>query len=162
MAFSINHVTLVGNLTKDPELKYTPSGTPVCQFSVATNRSVKQEDGTYKDFPTFHRVLVWQKMAEFVSSKIQKGNKVYVDGRIENRTYEKKDGTIGYTSEIVAQNVIPMSNGQKAARQEEAPLEEPYVNANGEKFPPDDPTDAWDKPKQTKADNDTIILEEEA
>lgn len=111
MAFSINQVTLVGNVAREPELKYTPNGTPICTFSVATNRNVKKGE-KYEEVPTFHRIVVWNKMAEFVSRSVVKGQKIYVDGRIDNRSYEKKDGTKGHTSEVVAFNVIPFSQSR--------------------------------------------------
>lgn len=108
MAFSINHITLLGNVSKDPEaLKYTKGGTAVLNFSMATNRSVKDGDG-YKNVGTFHRIVMYGKLAEWVYNHIQKGTKIYVDGRLENRSWEKKDGSKAYITEIVAENVIPM------------------------------------------------------
>jgi len=107
MAFSINHVTLLGNVTKEPELRYTPAGVATTNLNIATNRSVKKGD-TYTDVATFHRVVIWGKMAEFIAKSVHKGQKVYVDGRVENRSYDQ-NGTKHYISEVVAENVIPMS-----------------------------------------------------
>lgn len=112
MAFSINHCVLLGNLTKDPELRYTKSGKPVATLNMATNHSVKNEDGSYQDVPTFHRIIVWGKMAEFIARDARKGTKVYVDGRITTREYEDKDGNKQRSREILADNVIPMSQAQ--------------------------------------------------
>jgi single-strand DNA-binding protein len=107
MAFSINRAVLVGNMTQDVELKYTPSGNAVASINIATNRSVKKDDA-WEDVPTFHRVVVWGKLAEYLANAVHKGDKVYVDGRIENRKYDDKDGITRYVSEVVAANVIPM------------------------------------------------------
>lgn len=111
MAFSINQVYLVGNVASDIELRYTPNGNAVCNFSLATNRSVKNGDN-WDDVPTFHRVVVWAKLAEWLSQNVSKGNKLVVTGRIENSSYEK-DGIKFYKSEIVAQDVISMSGTTK-------------------------------------------------
>lgn len=109
MAFSINHITLLGNVSKDPEaLKYTQGGTAILNFNMATNRSVKDGDKGYRNVGTFHRIVVYGKMAEWIYNHIQKGTKIYVDGRLENRSWEKKDGSKAYITEIVAENVIPM------------------------------------------------------
>lgn len=116
MAFSINQVYLVGNVASEVELRYTPNGTAVLNFSVATNRSVKQGDN-WEDVPTFHRIVVWSKLAEYLAQNISKGSKVVITGRIENSSYEK-DGQKFYKSEIVAQDVIPMvakGGAQKSA-----------------------------------------------
>lgn len=125
MAFSINHVTLLGNVTKDLELKYTPSQTAVVRLSVATNFSKKQQDGSYKDFPTFHNVVVFGKIAEFLAKSIGKGSKLYVDGRIDNRSYQANDGTTKYVSEIIAENVIPMLPPKTAGQTTAAPAPRP-------------------------------------
>lgn len=94
-----------GNVTRDPELRYTPSGQAVCSFGVATNRSIKKGD-QWENIATFHNVVQWGKQAEFTSSNLKKGMKVTVTGRIDNRSYDAKDGTKKYISEIVAESVI--------------------------------------------------------
>lgn len=104
MQFSINNATLLGNITKDPQVRYTQSGQAVCSFSLATNRSVKYDQG-YKDEATFHNIVCWAKLAELVARDYTKGDKVYIQGRIQNRSYEK-DGVTKYISEIVADAVI--------------------------------------------------------
>lgn len=106
MSFSINKAYLVGNITKDPELKYTPNNNAVCTFNVATNRSIKKGD-EWEDVATFHRVVVWGKIAEYINNNVAKGDPVVVEGRIENRSFEDKDGVTKYISEIIADNVIP-------------------------------------------------------
>lgn len=119
MAFSINQATLVGNVTKQIELKYTQSGQAFARFGLATNRSVKKQDGSYEDVPTFHNIVVWGKMAEFITKSCPKGGKLVITGRIDNRQYKDQNGVVHYVSEVIAENVIPMyqqnNNGQATA-----------------------------------------------
>jgi len=109
MAFSINLAIVTGNVTRDPELRYTPSGSAVCSFGVATNHSIKKGD-QWEDVPTFHNIVVWGKIAEYISNTVHKGIKVSITGRIDNRQYDAKDGTKKYISEIVADTVIPFTD----------------------------------------------------
>ncbi len=106
MSFSLNIAVVTGNVTKDPELRYTPTGTAVCSFGVATSYSIKKGD-QWEEKTTFHNIVVWGKQAEFISNNVKKGGKITVQGRIENRSYDAKDGTRKYISEIVADTVIP-------------------------------------------------------
>lgn len=108
MAFSINQVFLVGNITQAPELRFTPNGNPVLSFSMATNQSVKDGNGGFKDIPTFHNIVVWGKLGNWLSENIAKGERIAVRGRINNRSWEK-NGVKQYRTEIVADDVIPMS-----------------------------------------------------
>lgn len=112
MAFSINKAILLGNVTRDPELRTTKSGHFILVINLATNHSVKQGDGSYTDVATFHRVIVFGKITEWLSKNIFKGTKVYVDGRISTREYEDKNGQKQRSREIIAENVVPMSNQQ--------------------------------------------------
>ena len=82
---------ITGNVTRDPELRYTPSGTAVCSFGVATNHSIKKDD-QWTDVPTFHNIVVWGKQAEYISGVV-KGMRISLTGRIDNRQYDAKDGT---------------------------------------------------------------------
>lgn len=109
MAFSINLAIITGNVTRDPELKYTPSGSAVCTFGVATNHSIKKND-QWTDVPTFHNIVLWGKQAEYIANTVKKGVKVSITGRIDNRQYDAKDGTKKYISEIVADTVIPFTD----------------------------------------------------
>jgi len=115
MAFSINRAILLGNLTRDPELRQTNSGKSVATLNLATNHSVKNQDGSYTDIPTFHRIVVWGKIADFIHKSCRKGTKVYVDGRIHTSEYEDKSGQKQRSREIIADNVIPMSEKQQYA-----------------------------------------------
>lgn len=105
MARSLNKATLIGNLTRDPELRYTPQGTAVCTFGVATNRQWKTESGDQKDEAEFHKIVSWDKLAEICSKMLKKGNRVFVEGRIQTRTWEQ-DGAKRNTTEIVISDMI--------------------------------------------------------
>ena len=98
---SLNKVLLIGNLTRDPELRYTPSGAAVCTFGVATNRTYTASDGTKKEEAEFIRIVSWNKLAELCSQLLTKGRKVYVEGRLQTRSWETPDGQSRQTTEVV-------------------------------------------------------------
>ena len=98
---SLNKVMLIGNLTRDPELRYTPSGAAVCTFGVATNRTYVSSDGTKKEEAEFIRIVSWNKLAELCSQLLTKGRKVYVEGRLQTRSWETPDGQNRQTTEVV-------------------------------------------------------------
>lgn len=98
---SLNKVLLIGNLTRDPELRYTPSGAAVCTFGVATNRTYVASDGTKKEEAEFMRIVAWNKLAELCSQLLTKGRKVYVEGRLQTRSWETPDGVTRQTTEVV-------------------------------------------------------------
>ena len=106
MARSLNKVSLIGNLTRDPELRYTPQGTAVCTFSIATNRSWMTDSGEKKEEADFHRVVAWNKLAELCSQLLTKGRKVYVEGRLSNRSWTGQDGAQRSITEIVINDMI--------------------------------------------------------
>ncbi len=110
---SINKVTLLGNLTRDPELKYTPNNTAVCTFGVATNRSWTTADGQTKEEAQYHRIVAWQKLAELCSKLLTKGRKVYIEGRITYRDYLDKNGQQRHITEIVLDDFIVFSDGRR-------------------------------------------------
>ena len=98
---SLNKVLLIGNLTRDPELRYTPSGAAVCTFAVATNRYYVASDGTKKEETEFIKIVSWNKLAELCSQLLSKGRKVYVEGRLQTRSWEAPDGQNRQTTEVV-------------------------------------------------------------
>jgi len=107
--FSLNRAQLIGNLTRDPEMKTLPNGLPVCSFGVATNRRWRDKDGNQKEDTQFHEVTVWGKMAEWASQMLAKGKRVYVEGRLQTNSWEGTDGVKRSRTEIVAENFIPLS-----------------------------------------------------
>lgn len=111
---SINQVTLLGNLTRDPELRYTPSGTAVINFSIATNRSYKdKETDEWKEVADYHDVVFWAKSAEIIAQYLTKGKKVLVQGRLQTRSWETKEGRKRYKTEVVGRDFILLSPKDK-------------------------------------------------
>lgn len=106
MARSLNKVMLIGNLTRDPELRYTAQGTAVCNFGLATNRYWTTETGEKKEDTEFHRIVSWNKLAELCSQLLAKGRKVYVEGRLQTRSWTGADGNQRTTTEIVISDMV--------------------------------------------------------
>ncbi|MBF0205627.1 MAG: single-stranded DNA-binding protein [Oligoflexia bacterium] len=103
---SVNKVILIGRLGQNPEVKYAPSGMPVCTFSIATTESWKDKNNGQKVEKTeWHRVVAWAKLAEICGQYLSKGKQVFIEGRIQTRSWDDKDGTKRYMTEILAQNV---------------------------------------------------------
>ena len=105
MAGNINRVVLVGNLTRDPELRHTPSGTPVCSLRVAVNTRRKDETGQWVDKPNYFDVTVWGQQGENCAQYLSKGRPVAIDGRLEWREWEAQDGTKRQAVEVIADTV---------------------------------------------------------
>lgn len=99
---SVNRVTLIGNLGKNPELRYIASGTAVCTFSLATTERRKDRDGDKTEETTWHNIVTWSNLAEICGKYLQKGQQVYIEGRIQTRKYQDRDGNDRYITEIVA------------------------------------------------------------
>jgi single-strand DNA-binding protein len=111
MAKSLNKVMLIGNLGKDPELRYTTSGTAVATFSLATNESWKDQDGNLQERTEWHNIVAWKKLAEICGEWLKKGKKIYLEGRIQTRSYDDKNtGAKKYITEIVADNIIMLDS----------------------------------------------------
>ena len=100
-----NRVIILGNLTRDPEMRYTPSGRAVCSFSVATNRRWTDSSGNLQEAVEFHNVVSWGKLAEISSQILSKGRKVLVEGRLQTRSWEGQDGVKRNRTEIIAENL---------------------------------------------------------
>jgi single-strand DNA-binding protein len=107
MAKSVNKVILVGNLGKDPEVKYTPSGIPVAKFSIATNERYKDKSGEWQDRTEWHNIVAFQRMAEIVGEYVKKGSKIYLEGRLQTSSWEdKQSGEKKYRTEIIANDLV--------------------------------------------------------
>ncbi len=100
MARSVNKVILIGNLGQDPELRYTGNGTAVCNMRIATNESYKDASGELVEKTEWHSVVAWARLAEICGQYLQKGSTIYVEGSLQTRQYEDKDGNTRYTTEI--------------------------------------------------------------
>ena len=105
MSRSLNKVQLIGNLTRAPELKFTPAGAAYCTFGLATNREWKV-DGENKQQTDYHNIVAWQKLGELCAQLLKKGTKVYVEGRIQNREWDGQDGQKVRRTEIVIEDMI--------------------------------------------------------
>jgi single-strand DNA-binding protein len=103
---SVNKVILLGNLTRDPELRQTEHNKAVCAFGLATNRVWTIETGKKREEPEYHRLVAWETLAEFCSKYLRKGRKVYVEGRLHTRSYTAKDGTEKGATEIVVDELV--------------------------------------------------------
>jgi single-strand DNA-binding protein len=110
MPKSVNKVILLGNLGKDPEVKYTPQGTAVAKFSLATTDRYKDKDGNWQDRTEWHNIVLWQRLAEIAGEYLKKGSKVYIEGRIRNDSWEdKQTGEKKYRTEIVGNDIVLLS-----------------------------------------------------
>ena len=118
MAASLNRVLLIGNLTRDPELRYIPSGQAVTTFTVAVNRTYMANTGEKKEEVSFIRIVVWAKRAEVCHEYLKKGSPVFVEGRLQSRSWDAPDGTKRSTIEVIAQNVQFLGRGGVAKQQE--------------------------------------------
>jgi single-strand DNA-binding protein len=104
---SVNKVILIGNLGKDPEVKYTPQGTPVAKITLATNERFKDKSGEWQDRTEWHNVVLWQRLAEIAGEYLKKGGKVYIEGRLQTRSWDDKtSGQKKYMTEVVANDLV--------------------------------------------------------
>lgn len=132
---SLNKVILIGNLTRDPELRYTPAGTAVCTFGLATNRSWTTQTGETKEDTEFHRIVSWNKLAELCAQLLAKGRKVYVEGRLSTHAWTGQDGAQRTSTEIVIEDMIildskrPLREGEQIAGETVAKAATPGVVA---------------------------------
>ena len=104
---SVNKVTLLGNLGKDPEVKYTPQGTAVAKLALATNERYKDKEGQWQDRTEWHNVVLWQRLAEIAGEYLKKGSKVYIEGKLQTRSWEdKQTNQKRYMTEVVASDLV--------------------------------------------------------
>lgn len=139
MAASLNKVLIMGNLTRDPELRYVPSGTAVTNFTVAVNRIYKDKTGEKKEEASFIRVVVWGKMAENCGEYLAKGRAVLVEGRLQSRSWEGQDGQKKSTLEVIASNVqfIGSKSDRAAVSGEGKTVKDNVVDLDAEAGVPD-------------------------
>jgi single-strand DNA-binding protein len=128
--FSLNRAQIVGNITRDPEMRYTPNGQAVCSFGVATNRRWRDKDGNNQEQTEFHNVVAWGKLAELMSQLAHKGTKIYVEGRLQTRSWEGQDGGKRNRTEIVMDDFILLTPKSASAQAAED------ITPDAEEFPP--------------------------
>lgn len=147
---SLNRATILGRLTRDPEMRYTPNGRAVSNFGVATNRRFKTADGTIQDQTEFHDVVAWGKLAEIAHQMLHKGEPVYVEGRLQTRSWESPDGNKRQKTEVVAESLIALAP-RAAAVDAEAPAErETTVESAGQAATPAEPEPESEPSKKPK------------
>ena len=115
MARGLNKVMIIGTLGRDPELRYTPSGRPVASFSVATSRSWTSSEGERREETEWFNVVAWGNLAEICKTHLNKGQQVYVEGRLQTRGWEDENGTRHYRTELVANEMILLGDRRSAA-----------------------------------------------
>ncbi|GIW61882.1 MAG: single-stranded DNA-binding protein [Patescibacteria group bacterium] len=157
MARSLNRVQLIGNLTRDPELRYTPQGTAVCTFGLATNRSWTTDTGEKHEETEFHRIVAWNKLAELCSQFLVKGRKVYVEGRLSTRNWSGQDGQQRSVTEVVIDDMILLDRPGQAAKTDELEEKaEPSASSNSTKVKEENVA-----PKQSKSGESSSSTDEE-
>jgi single-strand DNA-binding protein len=111
MAKSLNRVQLIGNLGQDPEVRSTANGKSVCNFNIATTESYKDQSGNWQDTTDWHRIVMWDYLADNAAKNLRKGSKIFVEGKLKTRSYEQ-NGVTKYITEIVANNMVMMGASQ--------------------------------------------------
>jgi len=121
---SFNKIIIVGYLGRDPELRYTPDGTPVCDFSVATTERRKDKAGEFQDVTTWFRVTVWRRQAELAGQYLAKGRQVYIEGRLTQREYQDRDGNTRFSLEVTATDLhfVGSRTDEVSVQRDEQPI----------------------------------------
>ena len=132
--YSLNRATILGNVTRDPEVKQTASGQSVCSFGIATNRTWKDASGQKQEQVEFHNCVAWGKLADICGQYLKKGTKAYVEGRLQTREWEGQDGNKRKTTEIVTDNMIILD---RAGAPQGGGMSKPFAVASA---PKDDPS----------------------
>ena len=138
---NLNKVMIIGNVTRDPEVRATPSGQNVASFSVATNRRWTDQSGEKKEQVEYHNVVAWRNLADIIGQYVKKGSKIYIEGRLQTRSWDDQSGVKKYKTEIVVDNMIMLdragannggvakkTEGDNEASQPEPPAGEPEIN----------------------------------
>ena len=132
---TVNKVILIGRLGADPDVRTTPAGQSVATLSVATNEAWKDQDGNSQERTDWHRVVLWRRQAEIAGEYLKKGNRVYIEGRLQTRSWDDKDGVKRWTTEVIGQNMQLLESRQdagSAASAEPPPLpEQDLPNSSG-------------------------------
>jgi len=134
---SVNKAILIGNLGADPELRYTPGGAAVASFSLATTEKYKNKDGELQERTDWHNIVCWGRQAEIANEYLKKGSPVYIEGRIQTRSYDDKDGIKRYRTEIITRQMQLLGGRQSSAppSQGQAPHPEPEIPADDDDLP---------------------------
>lgn len=131
---NLNQATLIGRVTRDPEVKKLPSGTSVVKFALATNHVYKNKEGEKVETATFHNCCAFGRLAETIAQYVEKGQELLVQGRIENRTWDKNDGTKGYATEIMIETFSFGARPKGSSGEERAAPEEKEIQIDSIPF----------------------------
>ncbi len=131
MARGLNKVMIIGNLGRDPEMRYTPSGTPVTSFSVAVGRSWTTADGERKEATEWFNVVAWRELAEICNRHLRKGRCVYIEGSLQTRSWEDQNRQRHFRTEVVADQMIMLDGKRKQEREEPTGAERDSADAGG-------------------------------
>ena len=145
---SVNKVILIGRLGKNPEMRYTPSGLAVATFSLATNHSVKDQEGNFSEKTEWHNIVTYGKRAEFAGEYLEKGRQVYIDGRIQTRSWEDQNGQKRYMTEIICNDLQSLSSSRSGGSDEPTESESPASAAAPEEKPEENNEQAPDTNQQ--------------
>ncbi len=159
MAYSINKAFILGNVTRDPELRTTPNGQSVTSFGVATNRRWKDASGAMQEETQFHDVVVWGKLAEAISQILRKGTKVAVIGRLQTRGWEAPDGSKRTRTEIIMEDFVPLSPKGTGTSDEFEPTQEP-TSSETDQAPPKTTVKSNSKKTPNPTNDDEINLDD--
>ncbi len=137
---SLNKVMLIGNLGKDPEVRYTTSGTAVASFSIATTERFKNKNGEWEEKTEWHNITLWSRLAEIAGEYLAKGRTVYIEGRLQTRKWQDRDGRDRYTTEIVGEKMQMLGGKGEGGGRTRTPEEPSYEQPSYEEpaFNPDD------------------------
>lgn len=141
LEMSFNKITIVGNLGKDPELRYTPQGSAVCNISVATNERRRDKNGDFQDITTWFRITLWGKQAENASKYLTKGSPIYIEGRLKVEEWSDKDGKLRYTLDVQATDMqfLGSSRGEEFSGGASPEYSnDPMPSSGGDSAPTDD------------------------
>ena len=134
---SVNKVILIGNIGSDPEVKTTPSGVPVANFSLATSEAWTDKDGERQERAEWHRLVLWRKLAEIAGQYLKKGNKIYIEGKLQTRSWEDNNGQRRYMTEVIVDN-LEMLGGDRAGESRTDATPAPAYSGGGGENPDDD------------------------
>lgn len=127
---NLNKVMLIGNVTRDPEVKTTPQGTSVATFSIATNFTWKDATGNKQERVEYHNIVAWRKLAEIISQYVKKGSKIYIEGRLQTRDWQGQDGVKRYRTEIITDNMIMLDRAGTTPAGAARPVATPAFPSN--------------------------------
>ena len=154
---NLNKAMIIGNLTRDPELKNTPSGIPVATFGVATNLVWTDQSGQKQEKVEFHNIVAWRRLGEICGQYLRKGSKVYIEGRLQTRDWTGQDGVKRYRTEIVAENMIMLDRAGGAGSA--APTPPPPPAYSQPSAPAEPVIDANEPVEPAETDDDDIKVE---